>query len=1710
MLNLDSIKFTADTSELDLASKKIDALGTAISALSVDLAKMDKSSSAAAKAQAEANLANAKAEAIISKTSKATKDKADADDQSTKAVKENTSVLERQQSILEFMTQGFSKGQSSTLAYAKSTGILTSEMVELQSVLQSQRTLIGGDPFDKSLGALKSLQNEFKVLKEVQRLYNAEIPITQKQMENLALDKLRLIEAMKIEGKSMTDIKNAIRDLNADYIGLATNINRIAAADDALVKSNNDSAKAMGFLSREMERVDNVLTGFNNNLNVTTSNRLMKFREQLKLSGVDAVTAANMLKTYEDRLKTISATSANNSKNKREDELKYLARATSVQLGDIGISLAGGQNPLLVLIQQGDQLRGVLNQVGASGQEMQKALSMAFSQIVVGSKDVIVQLGSFVVQAFTDAGKAIADFGVRATGVGSKLELIRYELTLMKMAGSETANVLLKAFSYLPSVIGAGIGAMIALSASAVIALVQVTNANDDLSRSLIATGAQLGFTTEYAQGLATVLSGMGATRVDVLNTFSEIAKSGNIASESFLQVAEAAIAIERAGGPAIKETVKLFGDLKEKSVETLTKYAEQTGLVTVAQIAYVTELVRTGKEITATTEATDILTGAIKEQAKITYASLSSMGRLWVDLKNHMNNAWGSLQDFASGSGLLDLMAWAIGNVAAIFLRIGNYIATDIRLVSEFAAKSIALGKDALNLDSDFTEFKKISASIKEINDDREVANKDELDRLQQKGKYTIENMRKEAEAAAKQREANSLAASDFTKRAEVEKKIKEELEKLDAKNLTKQQFIAKAIESQNKAIGERNKLTAKNLADIEKIAAAEWDKSNKPKKQPKSDEMKSAEGTADWYRKSIERIDDLKNKTIGAVQELTKAQVLLMDLTDDEGFAKLNLRQKEYVLGRIEEVAELERSVALQKEQERLAKDLNKIKDDSENFSLKEQAAVEKIVSSSKLKLELLGKTADEQFEITEKYELQNKLNEVGLRFDQQRLKLKQEYEKIKPTSGEDRRMVDAAYAASVQEITRQEAETRDALMIESAGKFEANYIQKILNVGKTLSEAITTALFEGGQAGSKKLKDYIVGIFREKINISINSVVNAGLSSLFGGGSSGSNGNSGSSAGGLLSSLFGNSGGSGGGIMSTLGSLVSFTGTGFGAGLGATLGGVGTMGGLSAGASLIGTGTAAGATSGLGMIAGAAAPWVLGAMALKELTGYKLEDKGGGITATIGGANGLPSGQVGAYRLTQQTSGMGKTTMNGDWSVASQGVTDYIKNNVQAITEVNKAYGKSIGLTSDSIANFTKSIEINTTGMSAAQAQAAIDAELVKFKAEQSAATYGAALSGVALEGETTSQTLTRLGESITLTNASLATFGGAMYSVSVAGASAAAGLVAAFGSVQNMQQQLSQAVQNYATPGQQQDLAFAAGVTELNNAGISVTAESLRSMTREQVAAELLTYQRTASSTGATTADQTKFAAVVKVANKLSTYVPGFKSNEPPPPPVVEQSGSSGGGGGSDPAKSIASAWQSITDSIWGEVKRIRGLLQESSGNALEIAQQQFNEATNAARSGNQEAAKALPELSKTLLTISQGQASSLIELRRAQALTANSLEQTVTGLASTYGLTIPAFAGGGNYSGGMALVGEQGPELINFNQGGYVHNAGQTNSMLGGSDELISEIRRLNQKVDQLEAAAISTAISNSKIHKILERVTPNGTTVEVSGTVTAV
>lgn len=94
-----------------------------------------------------------------------------------------------------------------------------------------------------------------------------------------------------------------------------------------------------------------------------------------------------------------------------------------------------------------------------------------------------------------------------------------------------------------------------------------------------------------------------------------------------------------------------------------------------------------------------------------------------------------------------------------------------------------------------------------------------------------------------------------------------------------------------------------------------------------------------------------------------------------------------------------------------------------------------------------------------------------------------------------------------------------------------------------------------------------------------------------------------------------------------------------------------------------------------------------------------------------------------------------------------------------------------------------------------------------------------------------------------------------------------------------------------------------------------------------------------------------------------------------------------------------AQDLSDAWKSVGDTLLDEVKRIRGLSETVTGGGYAALLGRFNAATASARDGDQDAAKSLPDLSKSLLDAAAEAATSRQELARIQAQTAASLEAT---------------------------------------------------------------------------------------------------------------
>jgi hypothetical protein len=156
---------------------------------------------------------------------------------------------------------------------------------------------------------------------------------------------------------------------------------------------------------------------------------------------------------------------------------------------------------------------------------------------------------------------------------------------------------------------------------------------------------------------------------------------------------------------------------------------------------------------------------------------------------------------------------------------------------------------------------------------------------------------------------------------------------------------------------------------------------------------------------------------------------------------------------------------------------------------------------------------------------------------------------------------------------------------------------------------------------------------------------------------------------------------------------------------------------------------------------------------------------------------------------------------------------------------------------------------------------------------------------------------------------------------------------------------------------------------------------------------------------------------------------------------------------------------------------------------------QIAAGKFSSTTSLARAGDQNAAKLLPELSRTMLTLAEAQATSLAELQRIRARTASSLEQTSQALAGQFGLSLPKFDVGTNYvPQTMAAIVHKGeaivPAAYNPAAGGGVDRA-LIDAINGLREDQQAQMLAMARRLAAIEKATVMTA-------DVLDRVTEGG------------
>lgn len=195
-----------------------------------------------------------------------------------------------------------------------------------------------------------------------------------------------------------------------------------------------------------------------------------------------------------------------------------------------------------------------------------------------------------------------------------------------------------------------------------------------------------------------------------------------------------------------------------------------------------------------------------------------------------------------------------------------------------------------------------------------------------------------------------------------------------------------------------------------------------------------------------------------------------------------------------------------------------------------------------------------------------------------------------------------------------------------------------------------------------------------------------------------------------------------------------------------------------------------------------------------------------------------------------------------------------------------------------------------------------------------------------------------------------------------------------------------------------------------------------------------------------------------------------------------------------------AEELQRAWQQVGDSIAQEIERIRGVT--GGGASLAELQSQFAVKTAQARAGDQAAAQSLPQISQALLQAAEAVATSTFDLAVLKGQTAGSLEETLKALGN-YGVKVPGFAEGGDFGGGLRLVGENGPEL-EVTGPSRIYTADQTARMLAGgrNDRSAEEIAALRQQVAELQQTLVDIGLPIVKATRRTADVLTNVTAAE--------
>lgn len=675
------------------------------------------------------------------------------------------------------------------------------------------------------------------------------------------------------------------------------------------------------------------------------------------------------------------------------------------------------------------------------------------------------------------------------------------------------------------------------------------------------------------------------------------------------------------------------------------------------------------------------------------------------------------------------------------------------------------------------------------------------------------------------------------------------------------------------------------------------------------------------------------------------------------------------------------------------------------------------------------------------------------------------------------------------------------------------------------------------------------------------------------------------------------------------STIGTVASITaGIGAGLGIGNLISGGKSIGGSSW--TSVGTGTALGAAIGsvvpvLGTALGAAVGGAIGGLVNAAFGMGSKENTDSGIIGKLSASNPLGMAQ---YQEWQQKGGWFRSDQSGsDWTNLDPKLQKYLNNSVATTAIAVRQYADILKLPAKGIAEFSFEVKQSLAGLSAEEAQKAVDALLSAY-GNALAASVTAEIGPFQRDGEEAGATLARLATSLQGVNDVFKTLNVNLLDASLYGADAASKLVDMFGGLDKFvsatdayyqafyteqersaktTQQLSDVFSQLGLAMPTTNASFRAMVEAARAAGndglfaaliklapafntlttaLSQAVDNAFSALQGAIQSEMQTAlstiekQKTIAESArqvandAVTAFKSIFdylkgqiADLLAIADPAQSSAQGFafvrdaldtalNTGTLPDQGLLSDAVSAARNSLSSENFATAFEMKRANMALAADLQQLQGIAGDQMTTAeeqLKVAEDQLSFLTAQAESTQayydnqlqmaQNQVNELRGINGSVMSVADAMASfgAAVNASRMAAnqvsndLTAQvsqmyidilgrapdsgglaswlnsglSLDEIRAGIMNSEEKRLRGYASGGLYPGGLAMVGENGPELINFNRPGMVYNAAQTDNILSGS-AVVDEVRALREE-NQVQSRAIVAL--QSRLTRLFER-----------------